>query len=173
MVIAGLERVTVGDVLIHDHNFSTLSEEDITRIRQQYISIVFQHFHLLPTMNALENVAIPLELLGGRDPFSEAQKALDHVGLRDRLHHYPAQLSGGEQQRVALARAFVTKPSVLLADEPTGNLDTENSTLVLKLMMDLHKSHDTTLIVITHNEQLAEACSKHYALLDGVLKHHG
>src|SRR6185437_3099850 len=167
MVLGGLERVTSGRVAIAGTDLNTLSEDALARFRRDRIGIVFQSFHLVPTMSALENVAVPLELAGRADAFAVAAAGLEAVGLKDRLHHYPSQLSGGEQQRVAIARAFAPQPSLLLADEPTGNLDGETGKQVIDLLFALHAERGTTLLLITHDPALAERCDRIIHLRDG------
>jgi putative ABC transport system ATP-binding protein len=167
MVLGGLERVTGGKVEIAGTNLNVLSEDALARFRRDRIGIVFQSFHLVPTMTALENVAVPLELAGRADAFAVAAAGLEAVGLKDRLLHYPSQLSGGEQQRVAIARAFAPRPSLLLADEPTGNLDGETGKQVIDLLFALHAERGTTLLLITHDQALAERCDRIIHLRDG------
>jgi putative ABC transport system ATP-binding protein len=167
MVVGGLERPTTGRVLVGGVDFATLDEDGLARFRRDHVGIVFQSFHLVPTMNALENVAIPLELAGRRDAFDQARTALSTVGLEHRVLHYPGQLSGGEQQRVAMARAFVTGPKLLLADEPTGNLDGATGRLVIELLFRLAADHRTTLLLITHDTELARRCGRVIELADG------
>ena len=167
MVLGGLERPSAGRVRVDGKDLGALSEDTLARFRRGRIGIVFQSFHLIPTMTALENVAIPLELDGHRDAFAAAETSLAAVGLGHRLTHYPGQLSGGEQQRVALARAFAVEPSLLLADEPTGNLDGETGRQVIDLMFDLAARRGTTLMLITHDPALAGRCRRLVRLLDG------
>jgi putative ABC transport system ATP-binding protein len=167
MVLGGLERVTSGKVEIAGTDLGTLSEDALARFRRDRIGIVFQSFHLVPTMTALENVAVPLELAGRADAFAAAAAGLEAVGLKQRLQHYPSQLSGGEQQRVAIARAFAPRPSLLLADEPTGNLDGETGKQVIDLLFALHAERGTTLLLITHDAALAERCERIVHLRDG------
>ncbi len=167
MLIAGLERQTTGRVVVDGIDLATLDEDGLALFRRAAIGIVFQNFHLVPTMKALENVAMPLEFAGARDAFDRAREALGAVDLGHRLSHYPGQLSGGEQQRVAIARAFVAGPKLLLADEPTGNLDGATGDAVMDLLFELQARHGTTLMLITHNEALAARCSRHVRLLDG------
>jgi putative ABC transport system ATP-binding protein len=167
MVLGGLERVTSGRVEIAGTDLSALSEDALARFRRDRIGIVFQSFHLVPTMTALENVAVPLELAGRADAFAVAAAGLEAVGLKDRLHHYPSQLSGGEQQRVAIARAFAPRPALLLADEPTGNLDGETGKQVIDLLFALHAERGTTLLLITHDPALAARCNRIIQLRDG------
>jgi putative ABC transport system ATP-binding protein len=167
MIIAGLERPSAGQVEVGGQDLTSLNEDQLARFRRARIGIVFQAFHLIPTMTALENVAVPLEFAGRPDAFERAEAALAAVGLDHRLTHYPGQLSGGEQQRVALARAFAVEPSLLLADEPTGNLDGETGRQVIELMFDLAARRGTTLMLITHDPALAGRCRRLVRLLDG------
>jgi len=167
MVLAGLERVTAGSILLDGQEITGLNEDALARLRRQRIGIVFQAFHLIPTMTALENVAVPLELAGVRDAMARARAALDAVGLSHRLTHLPGQLSGGEQQRVALARAFAPEPALLLADEPTGNLDHATGETVIELLFALRRRTGTTLLLITHDRDLAARCDRQVHLSDG------
>jgi len=167
MILAGLEKPTSGGVNVVGQDLSPMSEDELATFRRENIGIVFQNFHLIPTMTALENVAVPLEFGGDKNAFKKAEKALKSVGLEKRTSHYPGQLSGGEQQRVALARAFVTEPKILMADEPTGNLDGKTGDKVIDLMFDLTKKKGTTLILITHDPKLAKKCSMKIELVDG------
>ena len=167
MVAAGLERPTSGRVVLADQDLGGLDEDGLARLRRRHVGIVFQAFHLIPTMTALENVAIPLELAGARDAFAAAAAALGRVGLEHRLGHYPAQLSGGEQQRVAIARAFVAGPFLLLADEPTGNLDGVTGDLVIDCLFAEHAREGTSLLLITHDPRLAERCERQLHMSDG------
>ncbi len=167
MIMTGLERATAGQVRVAGHDFTALNEGQLARVRGETIGIVFQSFHLIPTMTAMENVALPLEFLNRPDAFAQAEAALDDVGLGSRTGHFPAQLSGGEQQRVALARAMVTKPKILFADEPTGNLDGETGTQIIDLMFELHRRDRTTLILITHDTQLAARCARRLSMQNG------
>jgi len=152
---AGLDRSTTGSVELNGINLGTLSENKLAQVRNMNVGFIFQNFQLLPALTALENVMVPLELRGERNIKAIAIELLNKVGLTDRSHHYPAQLSGGEQQRVALARAFSNKPAILFADEPTGNLDDETSEKVVKLLFDLNREAGTTLVLVTHNLELA------------------
>jgi putative ABC transport system ATP-binding protein len=167
MIIAGLERASSGSVRVAGHEFHKLGEDALALIRGANIGIVFQSFHLVPTMTALENVALPLEFAGKADAFDTAGALLDEVGLSHRTHHFPAQLSGGEQQRVALARALSPRPQILLADEPTGNLDGKTGGHVIDLMFDLQRRRQTTLILVTHDMPLAERCGRVVRMADG------
>ena len=173
MVIAGLERPSTGSVKIDGTEFTDKSEDQLALFRRDNIGIVFQAFHLVPTMTALENVAVPLEFAGRSDAFDRAQANLEAVGLGHRLQHYPGQLSGGEQQRVALARAFAVEPKILLADEPTGNLDGGTGQQVIDLLFKLHEERDTTLVLITHDNALAEKCSRVLRVRDGLIAGEG
>ncbi len=167
MVLAGLEKATSGSVLLDGREITSLNEDALARLRRERIGIVFQAFHLIPTMTALENVAIPLELAGVRNAAARAGAVLDAVGLSHRLTHLPGQLSGGEQQRVALARAFAPEPALLLADEPTGNLDHATGETVIDLLFALRQRNGTTLLLITHDRDLAARCDRQVHLSDG------
>lgn len=169
MVVAGLERVASGTVCIAGEDLGPLGEDERARMRAGKIGIVFQSFHLVPTMTALENVALPLEFLGEADPFVAARSALDDVGLSARADHFPAQLSGGEQQRVAIARALSPRPKIILADEPTGNLDSKTGAQVMDLLFDLRVKFDATLLLITHDAALAKRCGRVITMQDGFL----
>ena len=166
-VIAGLERPTSGRVRVAETALDALDEDRLALFRRDHIGILFQAFHLVATMTALENVAIPLEFAGRRDAFEQAAQRLAAVGLEHRLTHYPAQLSGGEQQRVALARALACRPKLLLADEPTGNLDEATGKQVVELMFGLCRAHHSTLVLITHDMALAERCDRVAWMRDG------
>jgi putative ABC transport system ATP-binding protein len=167
MVIAGLERPDRGTVKIDGVSLDPLGEDALARFRGTRIGIVFQSFHLIPTMTALENVAIPLELAGTATPFARARAELAAVGLSDRLAHYPAQLSGGEQQRVALARALAPNPAILVADEPTGNLDEATGAGIIELMLALKRDRGATLILVTHDLALASKCGRRIFMHSG------
>ena len=160
MVMAGLERPDTGKVLVAGENLSVLDEDALARFRGRNVGIVFQSFHLIPTMTALENVAVPLELAGAPDAHARAAQELAAVGLAERRHHYPAQLSGGEQQRVALARALAPNPAILIADEPTGNLDDTTGGEIIDLMFAGHAERGTTLVLVTHDPTLAARCDR-------------
>lgn len=153
---AGLDQSDQGEIELCGTNLSDLNEDERALLRNRHVGFIFQNFQLLPTLTAIENVTVPLELQGVKDPEVIAKELLDKVGLSDRLHHYPSQLSGGEQQRVALARAFSNKPSILFADEPTGNLDAETSEKVVDLLFKLNKETGTTLVIVTHDMELAK-----------------
>jgi putative ABC transport system ATP-binding protein len=167
MVLAGLERATSGSIRLDGRELTGLDEDALARTRRERIGIVFQAFHLIPTMTALENVSVPLELAGRRDAVPVATAALREVGLGHRLAHLPGQLSGGEQQRVALARAFAPEPDLLLADEPTGNLDHATGATVMDLLFEMRTRAGTTLLLITHDTTLAERCDRQIHLIDG------
>jgi putative ABC transport system ATP-binding protein len=167
MVVAGLERATEGKVTVAGANLNALDEDDLARLRAANIGIVFQSFHLVPNMTALENVALPLEFLAKEDAFAVAHAALAEVGLSHREIHFPGQLSGGEQQRVAIARALSPKPSLILADEPTGNLDLATGEQVMDLLFTLKERVGATLLLITHDRSLAKRCDRIVGLADG------
>jgi putative ABC transport system ATP-binding protein len=167
MAMAGLERPDSGSIKIEGQALETMGEDALARFRGQKIGIVFQSFHLIPTMTALENVAVPLELAGLSDAFERAKGELAAVGLKERLKHYPAELSGGEQQRVALARALAPHPSLLIADEPTGNLDEETGRGVIDLMFGLRRERGATLVLVTHDHALADKCDRTIRLRSG------
>lgn len=152
---AGLDRSTSGLIELSNIRLDNLSEDDRAQVRNQYVGFIFQNFQLLPTLTALENVMVPLELRGERNSRARSMDLLDKVGLANRSHHYPTQLSGGEQQRISLARAFSNQPKILFADEPTGNLDAETSEKMVKLLFDLNRENGTTLILVTHDMELA------------------
>ena len=159
-ILAGLDLPSSGHVELNGANLSELDEDGRARVRADSVGFVFQSFHLVPSLNALENVMLPLELAGNRDARAVAQKIVAQVGLQDRWRHYPAQLSGGEKQRVALARAFATQPAVLFADEPTGNLDSRTGENIMNLMFELNHNSATTLVLVTHDQALAERCDR-------------
>ena len=167
MVIAGLESATEGRVRVVGADYATLDEDGLARLRAANIGIVFQSFHLVPTMTAIENVALPLEFLDQEDAFNAARAALAEVGLSHREAHFPGQLSGGEQQRVAIARALSTRPALILADEPTGNLDLATGAVVMDLLFTLKERTGATLLLITHDRSLAKRCDRIVSLADG------
>ncbi|MEO0916042.1 MAG: ATP-binding cassette domain-containing protein [Pseudomonadota bacterium] len=167
MLLGGLERATGGSVKVLGDDLTALDEDALARVRRNHMGVVFQSFHLIPTMTALENVATPLELAGARDAFERADAELQAVGLGARVNHYPAQLSGGEQQRVALARAAAPRPELLLADEPTGNLDGATGTAIMDLLFGLNERHGSTLVLVTHAPELANRCDRVIRLDDG------
>ncbi|MFM5339921.1 ABC transporter ATP-binding protein [Aeromonas veronii] len=169
-LLAGLDLPSQGDIEILGKSLGELDEEGRARLRAEQIGFVFQSFLLLPTMTALENVMLPAELRGERDCEPRARELLAAVGLGERLHHLPPRLSGGEQQRVAIARAFMTRPSLLLADEPTGNLDSKTGEKVIELLFELNRKHGTTLVVVTHDHQLAERCQRQVVMTAGRLE---
>ncbi len=167
MVLAGLERSDTGSIVVAGEDLTHLNEDALARFRGRNIGIVFQSFHLIPTMTALENVAVPLELAGDATAFDRAREELAAVGLGERLNHYPAQLSGGEQQRVALARALAPNPAILVADEPTGNLDETTGKQIIELLFKGHVERGTTLILVTHDNALAQKCDRIVRLRSG------
>jgi len=166
---AGLDRATSGNVSLNNIVLDDLNEDERAAVRNQYVGFIFQNFQLLPTLTAIENVMVPLELKGSKNIKSQALSLLDKVGLADRANHYPIQLSGGEQQRVSLARAFSNTPAILFADEPTGNLDGETSEKVIKLLFDLNKDAGTTLIIVTHDMELAARTSRIIKIKSGTI----
>ena len=167
MLMGGLESATTGTITALGQNLTKMSEDQLALFRRDNMGVVFQSFHLIPTMTALENVATPLELAGHRDAFDRAEAELEAVGLADRADHYPSQMSGGEQQRVALARASAPRPKLLLADEPTGNLDATNGNAIMDLLFGLRDRHGATLIMVTHSQELAARCDRIVRLRDG------
>ncbi|GGN26160.1 MULTISPECIES: ABC transporter ATP-binding protein [Marinomonas] len=168
-LLAGLDVNTSGEVFLYDQAFSGQSEERRALIRGEYVGFVFQSFHLLPSLQAIENVMLPAELKGDKEARKKAEVLLEKVGLSHRLTHYPNQLSGGEQQRVAIARAFASNPKILFADEPTGNLDEENGKLIIKLLFELNQSQGTTLVMVTHDNELAKMCDRQLVMSAGQL----
>jgi len=166
-LMAGLDRPTSGSIVLDGVDITTLSESTLARYRRQTIGYIFQSFHLIPTLTALENVMVPLELAGDSSAKARAIDLLHAVDLQDRLHHYPVQLSGGEQQRVAVARAFACRPPILLADEPTGNLDSATGQHVIELLLDLHRDYGTTLVLVTHERDVASLMQRVITLRDG------
>jgi putative ABC transport system ATP-binding protein len=158
--MTGLERPDTGAVIVAGQDLGKLDEDGLARFRGRHVGIVFQAFHLIPTMTALENVAVPLELSGERDALERAERELAAVGLAQRLHHYPVELSGGEQQRVALARALAPNPTIIVADEPTGNLDETTGHEIIELMFRFHRERGTTLVLVTHDGELAGRCDR-------------
>lgn len=167
MLMGGLEQATSGQITALGQNLTAMNEDQLALFRRDNMGVVFQSFHLIPTMTALENVATPLELAGVRDAFDRAEAELTAMGLADRVDHYPGQMSGGEQQRVALARASAPRPRLLLADEPTGNLDETNGQAIVDLLFDLRDRHGATLILVTHSGELAKRCDRVVRLRDG------
>ncbi|PLY03487.1 MAG: ABC transporter [Desulfuromonas sp.] len=170
MVLSGLEQADAGTLKIAGTDLRRLDEDGLARFRRRQVGIVFQSFHLVPTMTALENVALPLEFAGADDALEQAYAALTATGLEQRVKHFPGQLSGGEQQRVALARAFVARPKLILADEPTGNLDGETGEKVMELLFGLQQEFGTTLILVTHDPKLAARCQRTVQMIDGQLQ---
>jgi putative ABC transport system ATP-binding protein len=169
MVIAGLEAVTSGQIMVNGVNLNGKSEETLAKFRRENIGIIFQSFHLIPTMTALENVAVPLEFKGDKYAMDRAREGLVRVGLGHRLDHYPGQLSGGEQQRVAIARAVTSGAKILLADEPTGNLDQETGSTIIDLLFDLKEREQATLLLVTHDRALAKRCDRILEVRDGLV----
>lgn len=169
MLMGGLERASAGQVRALGHDLSAMNEDQLAALRRDHFGVVFQSFHLIPTMTALENVAAPLELAGQPDAFTRAAQELASVGLEQRADHYPSQLSGGEQQRVALARAAAPRPDIMLADEPTGNLDSKTGAAIIDLLFDLSAREDATLVMVTHSPELAARCDRVVELVDGRL----
>ena len=167
MLMGGLERATGGEVRALDRDLTAMDEDALARFRRDNMGVVFQSFHLIPTMTALENVAIPLELAGAADAFDRARAELETVGLGHRMDHYPSQLSGGEQQRVALARAAAPRPALFLADEPTGNLDGATGQAIMDLLFSLRDRHGATLVLVTHASELAARCDRVVQIRDG------
>ena len=168
-LLAGLSPVDEGQILLSGHELTGMSETELARLRARHMGIIFQQFQLVSTLTALENIMLPAEILRLPDAFERAQQLLERVGLSERRHHFPQQLSGGEQQRVAIARALCASPSVLLADEPTGNLDTETAKAVTPMLFDLAKENKTALILVTHDPELAQRCSRVLRLEGGKL----
>src|SRR5712692_9230022 len=166
-LIAGLDAPSSGAVLIDDVDITRLDEDALARLRGEKIGFVFQFFHLIPSLTAYENVAVPMEIAGAADARTRAEMLLEEVGLTGRAHHYPSQLSGGEQQRVALARALANDPSIVLADEPTGNLDSANGRHILELLRTIHRSRGSTVVLVTHDAELAALADAHLSLRDG------
>jgi putative ABC transport system ATP-binding protein len=173
MVMAGLERADSGIVSVGGEDLGALDEDELARFRGRHVGIVFQSFHLIPAMTALENVAVPLELAGIGGAHEQARQELAGVGLRERLHHYPAELSGGEQQRVAVARALAPNPAIVVADEPTGNLDEDTGRQIIDLLFASHARRGTTLVLVTHDAALAARCGRVVRLRSGHIDGHG
>ena len=169
MLAGGLERASSGEIEILGQVITEMSEDRLSKLRRNNVGVVFQSFHLIPTLTALENVVTPLEISFSKNPNKHAIMALDRVGLSHRADHYPSQLSGGEQQRVALARAYVSNPKILLADEPTGNLDEENTKAIVDLLFEIKNENDTTLFLVTHSRELAKKCDRIIKIRDGKL----
>ena len=169
-LMAGLDRQTTGSLRLRDKEISEMSEVKLTQFRAENIGIIFQQFYLMPHLTALENVSLPLEMFGYEDYLNRAKEALQQVGLSDREQHFPHQLSGGESQRVAIARAVVARPSILLADEPTGNLDNETGVQVANLLFDLVKTTGMTMLLVTHNTEMAKRCSRQMTLQFGTFQ---
>lgn len=168
-LLAGLDINTSGDIYLYEHAFSEMDEEQRALLRGQYVGFIFQSFHLLPSLQAIENVMLPAELKGDKAARQKAEALLAKVGLSERLTHYPSQLSGGEQQRVAIARAFASSPKILFADEPTGNLDEGNGKLIIDQLFELNRSQGTTLVMVTHDNELAKQCDRQLVMSAGQL----
>ncbi|HDZ15965.1 MAG TPA: ABC transporter ATP-binding protein [Methylophaga aminisulfidivorans] len=168
-LLAGLDVNTSGDIHLYDNAFSAMDEEQRALLRGQYVGFIFQSFHLLPSLQAIENVMLPAELKGDKQARKKAEVLLEKVGLSHRLTHYPSQLSGGEQQRVAIARAFASSPKILFADEPTGNLDEGNGRIIIEQLFELNKSQGTTLVMVTHDNALAQQCDRQLLMSAGQL----
>ena len=166
-LIAGLDAPTAGNIFLDGHNITQMSEDQLAELRGGMVGFIFQSFHLIPSLTAFENILIPMEIMGVPKANQRAQSLLDEVGLHDRGHHYPSQLSGGEQQRVAIARAFANNPRILLADEPTGNLDSRNGGHIFELLMSINRERGTTLVLVTHDQQLANLADRKIGLRDG------
>ena len=166
-LIAGLDAPTSGQVVIDGVDITRLGEDALARLRGEKIGFVFQFFHLIPSLTAYENVAVPMEIAGAPDPRTRAERLLEEVGLTGRAHHYPSQLSGGEQQRVAIARALANDPPIVLADEPTGNLDSTNGRHIMELLRDIHRTRGTTVVLVTHDAELAALADLRLVLRDG------
>ena len=171
-LIAGLDAPTSGSVFIDGVDITALDEDALAKLRGEKIGFVFQFFHLIPSLTAYENVAVPMEIAGAPDPRRRADQLLEEVGLTGRSHHYPTQLSGGEQQRVALARALANDPPIVLADEPTGNLDTANGRHIMELLRDIHQRRGTTVVLVTHDADLASLANERLMLRDGRVVEH-
>ena len=168
-LIAGLDAPSDGTIFIDDEEITSMGEDGLADIRSRKIGFIFQSFHLIPSLTAFENILIPLEILGVDGAVGRAERLLEDVGLTNRGHHFPSELSGGEQQRVAIARAFANSPKILLADEPTGNLDSKNGHHVLELMTDLHRKNNVTLVLVTHDAELAREADRQIVLRDGIV----
>jgi putative ABC transport system ATP-binding protein len=169
MLAGGLERASSGKITIFNQVLTGMSEDRLSKLRRNNVGVVFQSFHLIQTLTAQENVATPLEISFSKNPLERAMRALDRVGLSHRANHYPSQLSGGEQQRVALARAYVSNPQILLADEPTGNLDEENTKAIIDLLFELKNDYNTALFLVTHSNSLSNRCDRIIKIRDGKL----
>lgn len=172
-LLAGLDINTSGEICLYEHAFSSLDEEQRALMRGQYVGFIFQSFHLLPSLQAIENVMLPAELKGDKNARKKAEILLEKVGLSHRLSHYPNQLSGGEQQRVAIARAFASSPKILFADEPTGNLDQGNGKIIIEQLFELNNSEGTTLVMVTHDNELARKCDRQLVMSAGQLMEKG
>ena len=170
-LIAGLDAPTSGKIFIDSEDITQMSEDALAELRSRKLGFIFQSFHLIPSMTALENVLVPMEIVDFAGALERAELLLDDVGLAERMHHYPSQLSGGEQQRVAIARAFSNQPKILLADEPTGNLDSRNGTHIFDLLVEMNRKRGTTLVLVTHEKELAQQADRQIQLRDGRVAH--
>ena len=168
-LIAGLDAPTAGSIRLNGNEITQMSEDALAELRGSLVGFIFQSFHLIPSLTAFENILIPLEIAGTARAAERARELLDEVGLRDRGHHYPSQLSGGEQQRVAIARAMANSPRLLLADEPTGNLDSRNGRLIIDLLLRINRERGTTLVLVTHDQQLADLADRRISFRDGLV----
>jgi putative ABC transport system ATP-binding protein len=168
-LIAGLDAPTAGSIRLNGNEITQMSEDALAELRGSLVGFIFQSFHLIPSLTAFENILIPLEIAGAARAAERARELLDEVGLRDRGHHYPSQLSGGEQQRVAIARAMANSPRLLLADEPTGNLDSRNGRLIIDLLLRINRERGTTLVLVTHDQQLADLADRRISFRDGLV----
>jgi putative ABC transport system ATP-binding protein len=168
-LIAGLDAPTAGSIRLNGNEITQMSEDALAELRGSLVGFIFQSFHLIPSLTAFENILIPLEIAGAARAAERARELLDEVGLRDRGHHYPSQLSGGEQQRVAIARAMANNPRLLLADEPTGNLDSRNGRLIIDLLLRINRERGTTLVLVTHDQQLADLADRRISFRDGLV----
>jgi putative ABC transport system ATP-binding protein len=166
-LLAGLDAPTTGQIVIDGTDITSLSEDGLARLRGEKIGFVFQFFHLVPSLTAIENIAVPMEIIGRRNPMARARQLIAEVGLADRAHHYPSQLSGGEQQRIAIARALANEPPIVLADEPTGNLDSGTGRIILDLLMNVRRTRIATLVLVTHDQELAALADTRLMLRDG------
>ena len=166
-LIAGLDAPSSGQILLEDQEITSMTEDDLAVLRGDLVGFIFQSFHLIPSLTAFENILVPMEIKGGANAKARAQALLDEVGLHDRGHHYPSQLSGGEQQRVAIARAFANNPRILLADEPTGNLDSRNGAHIFELLLRINRERGATLVLVTHDDALANLADRRISLRDG------
>ena len=166
-LLAGLDEPSTGHILVDGIDITSLSEDGLAKLRGEKIGFVFQFFHLVPSLTAVENISVPMEIVGRRDAMARARQLIGEVGLADRAHHYPSQLSGGEQQRIAIARALANDPPIVLADEPTGNLDSGTGRIILDLLLNVRRTRGATLVLVTHDQELAAMADRRISLLDG------